>query len=80
MYQLMNSGTVCIFNDINGNGLIIPDDGSGKISVSYRSIKKLGYKILNEGQKVKYDVQKMENGQNIAINVILIENSNKVLK
>jgi len=69
----MYSGTVCIFNDINGKGFIVPDDGSERISVSYRAIKKQGYKILHEGQRVAYDVQQAKNGLNKAINVILIE-------
>jgi CspA family cold shock protein len=71
----MHSGTVSIFNDINGKGFIVPDNGSEKISVSYRAIEKQGYKILYEGQRVAYDVQQVKNGLNRAINVILIESS-----
>jgi CspA family cold shock protein len=69
----MHSGTVSNFNDINGKGFIISDKDSERISVSYRAIKKQGYKILHEGQKVVYDIQKEKNGRNKAINVILIE-------
>lgn len=69
----MPSGTVCTFNDINGNGLILPDNGSERIHVSYREIKEHGYKILHEGQRVTYEVIKMKNGLNKAINVIIVE-------
>jgi CspA family cold shock protein len=67
----MHSGTVSIFNDINGKGFIVPDDGSERIRVSYRAIIKSGYKILYEGQRVSYDMQKLKNGQISATNVIL---------
>jgi cold shock protein len=63
-------GTVSHYNDIIGSGIITPDDGTGKINVSYRSIKKTGYKILNEGQRVSYELQKTENGlQRTAVHV-----------
>jgi cold shock protein len=69
----MPSGTVCTFNDINGSGFILPDIGSERIHVSYREIKEQGYKILHEGQRVIYDVKKMKNGLNTAINVKSVE-------
>jgi cold shock protein len=64
------TGTVSQYNDIVGSGIITPDDGTGKINVSYRSIKISGYKILHEGQRVSYELQKTEKGlQRNAIHV-----------
>ena len=60
--KFLNTGTVILFNDIIGSGYITPDDGTGKIHVSYKSIKKSGYKILHEGQKVRYELLKTEKG------------------
>ena len=70
----MSTGNVIQFNDIIGNGFILPDDGSGKIFVSYREIKKNGYKILNEGQKVQFQINKANNGCLCAVNVKLLIN------
>ncbi len=69
----MPSGKVCFFNDIIGNGFIEPDDGSEKIRVSYRSIKKAGYKILHEGQRVSFELLRTKNGLRRAVNVIPLE-------
>lgn len=66
----MLSGTVCFYNDINGNGFIQPDENLGIVKVSYQSIiKKQGYKILHEGQRVVFEVIKTKKGL-IAINVV----------
>lgn len=67
----MHTGTVCLYNDIIGNGFITPDDGTGKIHVSYKSIKKSGYKILHEGQRVRYELLRTEKGP-LAIHVIIL--------
>lgn len=69
----MPTGTVRLFNDILGNGFIDPDDGSPSLRVSYRSIPKAGYKILCEGQAVRFEVAPSPHGP-IAINVAVIEN------
>jgi len=69
----MPIGTVKAFNDIIGEGFIEPDDGSGKIFVSYREINKNGYKILTEGQRVTYEVIKTSKGTIYAINVLLAQ-------
>jgi CspA family cold shock protein len=66
----MPSGTVISFNDISGEGLIEPDDGSGKVFVSYKEVKQKGYKILDEGQRVNYQKIKGLTGRTFAKNVI----------
>jgi cold shock protein len=65
----MDSGIVSNFNDITGNGFIQPDNGSCKLPVSYRQIIKDGYKIIEEGTRVKYDIGKDLKGRLVAVNV-----------
>jgi cold shock protein len=65
----MPSGKVCSFNEIIGCGYIEPDDGSERVAVSYRDIKKQGYKILHEGQLVDYQLTRREKGL-IAVDVV----------
>jgi len=50
------TGTVEWFNDINGFGFIRPDSGSVKVRVSYSEIVTPGYKILHEGQRVRFTI------------------------
>ena len=70
----MSTGIIIQFNDIIGKGFIKPDDGSNKISVSYREIIKSGYKILNEGQKVQFELKNDNKGCFSAVNVKLLRN------
>jgi CspA family cold shock protein len=70
----MPTGIIILFNDIIGKGFIKPDDGSDKIAVSYREIRKSGYKILNEGQKVQFELNKNKKGCYYAVNVKLSRN------
>jgi cold shock CspA family protein len=67
----MPIGTVLSFNDILGEGVIESDTDSTKIFVSYREIKKTGYKILTEGQHVKFEIFKGKKGRIYAKNVII---------
>lgn len=66
----MPFGTVCFYNDINGNGFIKQDENLGMIRVSYKNIiNKQGYKILHEGQRVEFEVIKTKKGMK-AINIV----------
>jgi CspA family cold shock protein len=51
------AGTVKSFNDAKGYGYITPDAGGADIFVTFAAIKGSGYKVLREGQKVRFDVQ-----------------------
>jgi CspA family cold shock protein len=64
----MPRGKILIFNDISGKGIIEPDDSSIRINISYRNIKGKGYKILHEGQRIRYEIIKTPKGL-CAINV-----------
>lgn len=53
----MNNGTVKWFNSEKGYGFISNDDGSGDVFVHFSAIQVNGFKKLEEGQKVTYDVE-----------------------
>jgi CspA family cold shock protein len=52
----MATGTVKWFNAQKGFGFITPDEGGADVFVHYSAITSTGYKSLDEGQKVEYDV------------------------
>ena len=52
----MTVGTVKFFNAQKGFGFIAPDDGSPDVFVHVSAVEKAGMTILNEGQRVSFDV------------------------
>ena len=56
------NGTVKWFNDAKGYGFITKDEG-GDLFVHYSSIQGDGFKSLQEGQKVEFDVGHGQKGQ-----------------
>ncbi len=58
----MNTGKVKWFNAEKGYGFITGEDGKD-IIVHYSSINADGYKTLEEGQTVTYDVIESNRGQ-----------------
>jgi CspA family cold shock protein len=58
----MPTGTVVLFDYIHGTGFIEPDDGSERVKVLYREITGEGYKILHEGQRVRYELRSTSRG------------------
>lgn len=64
----MESGTVKWFNSSKGFGFITKDDGSD-IFVHHSAIEGDGYKSLEEGEKVEFNVEETDKGFQ-AVNVI----------
>ena len=53
----MVTGTVKWFNEAKGYGFISPQDGSSDVFVHFSAIEGGGFKTLQEGQTVSYDVE-----------------------
>ena len=64
----MPLGTVKWFNDEKGYGFIQPDDGSEDLFVHHTGIAGSGFKSLEEGEKVSYELTKGKKGMQ-AVNV-----------
>ena len=58
----MFTGTVKWFNSTKGYGFITPADGSQDVFVHFSVIESDGFKTLNEGQTVQYEMQKNPKG------------------
>ena len=58
----MAAGTVKWFNGDKGYGFIAPDDGSADVFAHFSAINSTGFRSLNEGDKVSYEVQQGPKG------------------
>ena len=58
----MTAGTVKWFNTTRGFGFIAPEGGGKDIFVHHSAIQQAGYRTLNEGEKVEFDVKQGPKG------------------
>ena len=65
----MFKGTVKWFNAEKGFGFISNNDGSGDVFVHFSAIVADGFKTLNEGDAVTFEVTEGQNGTLQASNV-----------
>ncbi|MHA2280203.1 MAG: cold-shock protein [Promethearchaeota archaeon] len=58
----MMRGTVKWFNDSRGFGFITPNEGEKDLFVHWSQIQGEGFKSLQEGQKVEFEVEQSDKG------------------
>ena len=58
----MATGTVKWFKEAKGFGFITPADGTADLFVHFSAIAGAGFKTLNEGQSVNFQVEKGPKG------------------
>ena len=56
-WRYIMTGTVKWFNAEKGYGFIANDEGGDDVFVHFSAIQSTGYRTLNEGQKVSYEVE-----------------------
>lgn len=62
----MATGTVKWFNGDKGFGFIAPEDGSADVFAHFSAINANGFRSLNEGDHVSYDVTQGPKGPQAA--------------
>jgi CspA family cold shock protein len=62
------TGTVKWFNGEKGFGFATPDDGSKDVFVHYSAIQMSGFRNLDEGDRIEFEVEMGDKGPK-AINV-----------
>ena len=64
----MLTGTVKWFNNAKGYGFIVQDNGEKDVFVHHSAIVMDGYRSLNEGEHVEYEIEQTPKGP-AAVNV-----------
>jgi len=64
--ERMPEGVVKWFSPEKGYGFITPDDGGKDVFVHFSAITGSGYRNLEEGQRVSFDVQEGQKGPQAA--------------
>jgi cold shock protein len=59
----MATGTVKWFNDAKGFGFVTPEGGGNDLFAHFSAIQQPGFKSLQEGQRVTFDVTTGPKGQ-----------------
>ena len=62
LQHMVQEGTVKWFNEEKGYGFIAPDEGSADVFVHFSGIEGGGFKSLEEGEKVSFEVTEGKKG------------------
>ena len=65
----MTTGVVKWFNPTKGYGFIQPDDGSKDVFVHISEVTRSGMATLQEGDKVRFNLQADQRGKSSAANL-----------
>ncbi len=65
------TGTVKWFSKDKGYGFITRDDNQGDVFVHFTAIQKEGFRTLEQGQRVKFEIEEDSKGPR-AKNVVII--------
>jgi len=65
----MTIGTVKWFNAQKGYGFIQPEDGAKDVFVHISAVERSGLSNLQEGQKVRFDLERGQQGKTSAVNL-----------
>lgn len=66
-------GTVVLFSNAKGWGFLRPDEGGVDVFVHHTGIAMHGYRSLNEGDNVEFEVVTGPKGKPQAANVTLVQ-------
>jgi cold shock protein len=69
--RIMTAGTVKWFNPQKGFGFIQPDGGGADVVVHISAVEQAGLAILNDGQKVNFELEAGRQGKTSAVNLRL---------
>jgi CspA family cold shock protein len=58
----MRYGIVKWYNEGQGRGIIVPDDGSRELMVVHSDIAGEGFKVLFQGQRVRFEAGETKRG------------------
>ncbi|GAA0310766.1 cold-shock protein [Rhodovulum strictum] len=67
----MANGTVKWFNSTKGFGFIAPEGGSKDVFVHVTALERAGIRQLDDGQAVRFDLERDRNGRESATNLVL---------
>lgn len=74
----MQTGTVVNFSAPKGWGFLSPDKGGPDVFVHHTNIEMDGYRKLDRGDRVSFDIEDGPNGKPQAVRVTVIEKAVEV--